>query len=512
MIDLYDKLFRKQGYTLEYVLPSCITEELCHMAVFRDGMNMTCVPERYATQELWEYAIMKDPRVILYIPDKYASSNLYKYAIKRISRWHQLRNDKKQIIMNIPDKYMTTEFVKFILDTIGDCTVIPKKYMTNELYKYYFSLNSGHIGDIPDKYVTKDMWLQFIKQIHYYSYYTDSLEYVPEDIWTHNLAEEVLSKGIIKYVPEQYITKEWCEKILEKSYYNIRYIPQKFITKELLEKYPKIVEYLKKDQILDFPEYIEMCYSLLKSDKYYKFDISKIPEKYITEDLCKKYIETHDRFSKTNPLSCVPTEYLTQGFYEFAVKNNLSLKYVPFTYKTDKVIQLALDCCSINIAHVPKNKLTDAMCEKAMTECPWYISTIPDEFKTNRLCEIATGLARYIDSNDALQHVPQKFKTRGLCMKALEHCPDCFYYFPDEYITPELLDESLDWGGPYDGYNIPYKLYTKERCEVIIDNCTADLEEIPYKFLTKELSLIALKETDIHQLKEIKDTIPLYLR
>ena len=51
----------------------------------------------------------------------------------------------------------------------------------------------------------------------------------------YKLAVENIEKGVttISYLPEKFITKELCEKVIQKDPHAIEWIPEKFITEKL---------------------------------------------------------------------------------------------------------------------------------------------------------------------------------------------------------------------------------------------------------------------------------------
>ena len=80
------------------------------------------------------------------------------------------------------------------------------------------------------------------------------------------------------------------------------------------------------------------------------------------------------------------------------------------------------------------------MCDKAFDEYPWWcLEYVPDKFKTKEMCNKA------VDKDPLnLEYVPDHFIHQEMCAKSVGRDPTILKYIPDHFKTQEMCDKAID--------------------------------------------------------------------
>jgi len=200
---------------------------------------------------------------------------------------------------------------------------------------------------------TYEMFLEAVKQfgVHIsllpYEYFTPEicLEAIKPDTVRHKIYNELINKGsAIRWIPEEFITEEWCYiGAKAKNHYimsNIlNKIPEKFRTERVC------IESVKRDghEFFFVPETLktkELCLTAIKAIwAVYKDIMDQIPAAYWKDkDFCVQAV-------KQNPwvIKRVPDKIRTMEFCLDAVKyDGRCLKNIPKKQKTEEVCFFAV--------------------------------------------------------------------------------------------------------------------------------------------------------------------------
>ena len=90
---------------------------------------------------------------------------------------------------------------------------------------------------------------------------------------------------------------------------------------------------------------------------------------------------------------------------------------------------------------------------------------VPDHFKTKRMCERAVE-----DEPETLEYVPNHLKTEEMCKEAMRNNPYMLRYVPDHFKTQGMCEEPLknihtSWG---------VSLITLRQSGCVMRQCTGD--------------------------------------
>ena len=83
------------------------------------------------------------------------------------------------------------------------------------------------------------------------------------------------------------------------------------------------------------------------------------------------------------------------------------------------------------------------MCDKAVDDDPNALEFIPDQYKTQEMCDKAVD-----DYSVAIEFVPDRYKSKEMCDKIISENPFmlkyCPYLYICIYVTQKMCDEAVD--------------------------------------------------------------------
>ena len=143
-----------------------------------------------------------------------------------------------------------------------------------------------------------------------------------------------------------------------------------------------------------------------------------------------------------------------------------------------------------NFQRIPEEYRTRNFCTKAVRQHGLLLDSFPKYLRTPELC-----LAAVKKNGDALQHVPQRLRTPELCMAAVRQRGTALHYVPATQRTLELCMEAVRparriWMALQD---VPTRHRTPELCRFAVRQHSSALEYVPRKLRTPELCLDALE-------------------
>ena len=220
----------------------------------------------------------------------------------------------------------------------------------------------------------------------------------------------------------------------------------------------KKLYYLAKSHITEENRVIELVPDNIKDKKLCELAcccwemLKYIPEKFKTEELCKKCLTTivrmpnitlqcpgkvyisYDSNINDNYFTYIPTKFLTNDFYTFAIGKNFNiLKFVPIEHKTEELCKLAVKEGFGQLEYVPENMKTEELCKISVKKSGYTLKFVPVYQITAELCYLAVK-----EDGNALEYVPKNMKTEELCKLAVQQIGYTLKYVPKNMKTAEL--------------------------------------------------------------------------
>lgn len=264
------------------------------------------------------------------------------------------------------------------------------------------------------------------------------------------------------------------------------------------------------DNLPEFREYGLLPSHLITPERAFKMinegcSIEKIPEKFITAELCEKAIKKYPfAIKEMIGMKCMGNEH-----YDMAFKlNHRTFKYIPYKFKTDEMCDIICKEGKVPIKYVPDKYLTQERCEmynKAASEYTKYMdnfSQIPDKYMTKDMVNdfvkksIKNGKNSW-EINYILECIPERLITHEIVDSVISSLPE-----NDYYIVAISSDKNK--------YEKAKVKWTKA-CSDMYESCYTSyqcyysgiLNEIPDKFVTEDVILKLIKKN-----KKIMYAIP----
>jgi len=211
---------------------------------------------------------------------------------------------------------------------------------------------------VPEEYRTKELYTLAVRKDRH------MLSKIPAEIQTAKLCRLAISDYPFSFqcVREDLMSSELCEEAVRRSGFNFEFVPERFITPEL-------------------------C---LKAVKHHGSILAAVPEKFITMEMCIDAVSDNPE-----SLKFVPDKFKTiELCFLAAIQNNSSffddeciLEYVPEALKTYEFYLVAIITGCLSLKHVPHHLRTAEMC---------------------RLLFIKHG--EYLFGEDVLQYMPEDIR------------------------------------------------------------------------------------------------------
>lgn len=480
-IDSLVKNLIKNEVELSVIHKKYLSKELCDKYSEKSNlMSIRYTPEEFMSNTMILNQIEKFPSSIQFIPDDHRSQAFYFQAI----------DINPECFKYIPDKYKTKDLSLYAIDR--DVSLIPycfKEVLDEDFYKHIVKNSSfSNLSFIPENLRTYEVCLLCVKNK------IDNLKIVPREFLTEEMCDLVFMdtatnvknwKDIVSLVPEIFLNRERCLKIIKNNVNNISLIPLKMRTKELcivvVSRNSHLINSVPKE-FLDEDFYMEALN--VSHSHNIRGLVSIIPESMKTEAMCKRFIEINPELFKFvpdslktremciitaqkmvgNPFETIPEKFLDIDFYtEVYKKNKKSLKFVPTDVITEEFGKMVVEDDPDNIKYVPYSIQNSRMCSKAVKHNPNNITWINKELLTEDICVdsiLNIENFKYIPNNlvnqklcdiiiesdpNMISSIPDRFKTKEICKKALKNAYN-IRFVPDEFKTLKSCIESLKTG------------------------------------------------------------------
>jgi hypothetical protein len=229
--DICKLAVKKNGLALQFIPEHLIIEELCELAIQQNGWSLKWVPYELRTKDFCEMAVKQNGRSLKFIQQKERTYKLCELAVQ----------NNGSALSNVPKELITKKICELAVQNNGSAlSDVPKELITKELCELAIKGDGRSLGYVPEKFITKELCELAVQQKG------NSLPYIPIEYRTQELCElAVQQNGIsLLFVPKNFITKELCELAVKQNGLNLMYVPSQL--KDELKHYVK-------DEIFELP-------------------------------------------------------------------------------------------------------------------------------------------------------------------------------------------------------------------------------------------------------------------
>lgn len=262
------------GSALEFVPEELRTKEMCIAACKSDGIAIRFVPEKVMTVSMCKDAVSNKGMALQYMPIKHRTATVCQVAVE----------NQYSAFAFVPESILTPAFCAKTMKGKSAQWVssIPERSRSAEFFEELVKLEPQVIWETPKKYRTVAFWNNYLKsmkfktpaeairnneriigllnpglydhntclaivQTEYFgrgtvkSTQTNVIEFFNGSVQIDKLLKfpdiciQAVSKlpGLMKYVPEKLMTKEFIKQVLDLNAYAFMYLPEEFKTDEI---------------------------------------------------------------------------------------------------------------------------------------------------------------------------------------------------------------------------------------------------------------------------------------
>ena len=324
----------QECYILGYVPVRRRTDELCRIAVAKNGQALEYVPRDLCTEEICRMAVAQNGLALQYVPHRLRTDEMFRMAVTQNGR--------------------ALEYVSEDLRTVEICRIAVAQ-------------NGLALWDVPQKLRTEEMCRIAVAQDGY------ALQYLPSDMRTEEMCRLAVAQNgrALACVPWDLRTEEMCRIAVAQNGQALQYVPQTLRTEEMCS----IAVTQNGLALIDVPRDLrtaEMCRIALGQAGW---ALHYVPEALCTEELCRIAL-----MQNGCALECVPEGRLTEEMCRLAVaQNGLAWEYVPQRLRTEDLCRIAVAQDGGALEHVPED-LQSAMQKFAKPPQPTWDAAILDQW------------------------------------------------------------------------------------------------------------------------------------
>ena len=494
--EFYNKAFNINYDIFNFIPKEYKTKDMSLEAFNNNIDNFKYIPDKYKTEQMSLDAFNNNIDNFEYIPDKHKTIDICETAVKNDYRLLDnvpdtlkteniiLEAVKKNgvILENIADNLKTEEICKtaFIND-IRAFKFIPDNFKTEEMCNIIFNEDKKQVVYIPSQYRTEEIWLEYFKHK-----LENGIKELPQNLKNEEFYLKIIAiNGYfekLKYIPQEDITEKIIIETVKQHYYNVSYLPDRFKTDKFYLKLVKINPCI----IRYMPDHLKTKNLCLRAFKKDANMFEYIPNRFKDKYLCNKAVEVNNHL-----ISFVPNIFKDKDILVKAFKNKAYDDEIPKQLKTELYNDLI---CKYNqpnlLKYLPDRFKTKELCLKAFNQDPFVLTCIPEKFITQEMCNIA--FEKYGGNYQGLKLIPDKFKTEEMCNKAFEKSIFNIEYIPDRLKTKEMCERVFEEKYTFNEnlkllHYIPNEFKTKELCDYVFDNSPSLIGAIPEEYITQEM-------------------------
>ena len=178
---------------LKVISKKLLTQELCLLAVQKDGRNIEYVPKKLLTNEMYSIAVQENGDTLQFVPEEKRTEEMCLTALKT-SKWGRAVEYIPKVIRKgigikrsyelavqynglalgyVPNRYITEKLVKVALQDpekhkspIGwnqwPIQYVPQKFLTKEILLLSLQVHPQSVEDIPKNYITPELIADYL--------------------------------------------------------------------------------------------------------------------------------------------------------------------------------------------------------------------------------------------------------------------------------------------------------------------------------------------------------------
>ena len=457
----------EKSIAVEYIDENMPWEEVARKVISENGLkdkddkSVETISQELRPAQVYEQQIEKDPQTIYSVPQKYRSASLCRKYLnaKNYKSAAEAIKDDDNISGILNSAILDHDACMAIVQTKNfDKAVKNTMWLSDPLKLTYGSVQLKRLLQFPD------VCLQAVKKC------PNLLEYTPETGIDDTVIQAVADSDCgLRYIPEQYKTKEICDRAFKKNVWNLSEIPDQFITAEMCLTAVRESGFLL-EHVPDELKTTEMCKIAVKDDGN---GTPYVPDELYDKELAKLVLKHPG--SKVFPLKIIPKQFLDYDMCKYAVNNVWgSLQDVPEEYKDYDLCLCAVKNDPRAVQYVPSEFFArDEMILVAPLEY------IPEEKRTEEACLKHVKQGATIEGNK-FKYIPERMVNKKVCEAAVLKSAGTIIAVPDEFITEEMLIKVAEVAPAYLSVKFPKRLKTEELCRKLIEANPA-VEKYIYK-------------------------------
>ena len=397
-----------------------------------DHICLDMIPEDKRTLDLCMRAVSDYVYNLKYVPDRFKTVDLLKKAFSGIKARDTFVNGRYGLFY-VADQFKTPEICELaVIQDAFNFRYVPDDWKTPDMCRRAVLADAFMIRDVPPALVTYDLCKLVVKGMKTSALFND----IPDQFKTEELCFIALenksgSAGFFQKLPTHLKTRDVCVRAVIRSSDALRFLPpddaelinylQTFsasIHDDTLYYIPKQSHTAKLCTIAvnRFPTALkhvaanrktkQLCLNALERDISV---FREIPWKFLTYDICVKTIR---RDSYLYPF--IPYNWQTEELYEIAKENGYVLRFEDLNRY--EICLKAVEKNGLILQRVPSEFKTFDLCWKAVCSVVYAIQYVPTELINNPLTELVIEKGQL----SCLKHLPEQFKTKERCMKAID--------------------------------------------------------------------------------------------
>ncbi len=456
-----DEYAKENSIVVEYIDENMTWEEVALKVTSANGLkdkdekSDETIQKGPRPAQLYEKLIELDPKAIYSVPQKYRSVSLCrKYLeVKHYNSVAEAIKDDESICGLLNPAMLDHDTCMAIVETkCFDKAVKNTMWLSDPLKFAYGSVQLKKLLRFPD------VCLQAIKKC------PNLLEYTPET----GIDDTVIQAAVdsdrgFRYLPEQYKTKEICDRAFKKDVWNLSDMPDQFKTAEMCLKAVKESGFLLK-HVPDELKTTEMCKIAVKDEGKGTPDV---PERLYDKELAKCVLKHSG--SWVSPLKIIPKQFLDYSMCKYAVSNvDGSLKYVPEEYRDYEMCLCAVKKDPRSVQFVPYEHLKPDVVLAAAQRWDAF-QYVPDEKKTEEACLEYAQNGEIYDGYELTKYIPHNLISQKICDTFFQRMIRAIMWFPDEYVTEEMLIRVAKDAPGLLSQKFPERFRTEEFCKKLIE-------------------------------------------
>lgn len=336
---------------------------------------------------------------------------------------------------------------------------LPEFFINEKVCQRVVSKNGNEIRYVPDKYITKDLFLSAVKNDG------TSIKYCDEPDEEMCIAAINNNPESLMFIAMNFRTDNVCKAAYIKNPSSAIYFPMRLLSIELIE------------------DAITLDGTLLQL----------LPQEKRTKKVCRLAV-------LNNGLAIKHVKNPNRGLCKIAVeKNSEALKSVPVDFVDKELCLKAVYKNGMNLKHVPKSVLDQEIIDTAILNDPNCIRYVSDEYKSEKICKIV------IEYNGLLlKYLENKRLPEDYYYLAIRNNPLAFQYFPNRLKNYESCITIVKECGLCINF-VPLELRNLRICEIALEKNKESFLYIPKSVMTRDLCFKACDEYFKHVNDAMKD-------